>query len=142
MAIKIHNNVAIAQCNAFVDAIDAGAGIAKLNVYGGTQPANPGTAAGSSPLVSFDLPNPAFGAASVVGDGAVAEAEAITEVNAAATGTATWARILDRDGNAVADCTVTNTSGSGDVKLSNTDVVAGVESSVISWTFKQPKGWA
>lgn len=141
MVNKLSDNAALATCNGAVDAIDTGSGTAKLNIYGGTRPANPATAAGSSPLVSFDLPNPCFGNAAMVSSNAKASANAITPVNASAGGTATWARVLDRNGNAYNDVDVTDTSGSGEVKLSSTTVVNGTETSVVSWDITVPRGW-
>lgn len=51
---------------------------------------------------------------------------AVTQDNAAdASGTASWARLFDADGVARADFDVTDTAGSGAVKINTVNIVAG-----------------
>lgn len=142
MAMKFANAPAIAACDAIVDLIDVGTPASTLVIYSGAQPANPGVAIGAQvPLVTFALPDPAFGNAAAVSGGAAASMNAVTSVAAAATGTAAFFRIFDGNGAAIMDGVVSDTSGSGDVKLSSTSIVSGVDISVVSLTFTQPKGW-
>ena len=42
-----------------------------------------------------------------------------------ATGTATWARIVDSAGNAVVDASVTATGGGGDIQINSTAISIG-----------------
>jgi len=142
MALKFANSVAIAACDTIVDAIDAGASVSTMVIYDGTRPANPGVAVGAQvALATLNLPDPCFGNASAVSGGAAASGNAITEVNASASGTATWFRVYDGNGAAHHDGDVSGTGGSGDAKLSNTALVSGVGVSVVSMTYTQPKGW-
>lgn len=142
MTLKFADAVAIAQCNAAVDAIDLGAADGSVEIYNSPRPANPSVAITSqTKLVDFVLPAVAFGAAGAVTGGAQATANAVDGVAAAANGTASWFRIFDGDGNALWDGDVSDTAGSGDMKVSSTTIVSGVEVSIVSWTFTQPKGW-
>lgn len=141
MTMLLSSAVAQSQCDAFVDAIDIGASVSKLRIYTASRPANPSLTATGTLLIEFALPDPCFGSAAIAGSNAVATANAITPINAVASGTAAWARVIDGNGAAVADCDVSASAGSGDVKLSNTSVVVGVESSVVSWTVSLAKGW-
>jgi len=142
MALKFADLAAIAACNAIVDAIDLGAADGSVEIYNGTRPANPSVAVSSqTKLVDFVLPATAFGDAAAVSGGATATANAVDPVNAAAAGTASWFRVFDGDGNAVFDGDVTDTGGAGDMKVSSTTIVSGIEVSIVSFTFTQPKGW-
>lgn len=47
------------------------------------------------------------------------------DTNANATGTATWARILDVSDNNIYDCSVTTLDKDGDIKLASTNIVSG-----------------
>lgn len=122
---------AIAACDAEVDLIDDGAGTAKLQFYTGTQPDNPSVAISDQVLVAeVDLPNPAFGAAADPGGGAeYAEAELnsvpLEDTSANNSGTITWYRILDRDGNALFDGSAGISSGDFNALIDNPVVVAG-----------------
>lgn len=112
----VANSVAITMCNAIVDAIDAGAGTAQLQIYDGTRPAFVDGAV-TNLIVAIPLPAPAFGAA--VDDSPGAKALGLSlPVNANATiptsATATWFRIVDRDLNGVID---------GNVSTSNADLI-------------------
>lgn len=142
MALKFADNAAIAAANAIVDGLDTGAGAGSVEIYDGTRPANPSVAVGAQvKLVDFVLPEPAFGDAVAVTGGARATANDIDPVAAAATGTATWFRAFDGDGNAWFDGDVTDTGGAGDMKVTSTAIQATVEVSIVSFTFTQPKGW-
>lgn len=142
MALKFADAVAIAACNAQVDLIDLGAADGSVEIYNGSRPANPSVAISSqTKLVDFVLPAVAFGNAVAVTGGAQATANAVDAVAAAANGTASWFRVFDGDGAALWDGDVSDTGGSGDMKVSSTTIVASVEVSIVSWTFTQPKGW-
>lgn len=108
--------------------IDAGAGAGLLRIYDGTRAANADTAVGAQVLLAeLTMGDPSFPAAS----GGQITANAITDdTSADNTGTATWFRIVDSNGNAVVDGDV-GTSGS-DLNLSTTSITAGVTVSVTS----------
>lgn len=126
-----------AQCDAVVDLIDAGDGAGTIKIYTGTQPANANTAISDQTLLAtLTFSATAFGAADTSG---VATANAITgDTSADATGTATWARIADGDGNTIFDCDV-GTSGAT-INLNTTSIVQGAAVSISSFTITQPDG--
>lgn len=139
MALKLAAVAAIAAANAVVDLIDAGAA-GNLIIYSGAEPATPETAIGAQvPLVNFELPDPAFGAASDTVNGGAATLNAVTPVDAIATGTATFFRILDGNDVVLLQGTVTDTAGNGDLKVSSTSIVDGIEVTIVSLVYAQPK---
>lgn len=140
MALKLGIATAIAAADAAVDLIDIGAAASRLIIYDGTEPAAPATAITTQvALVTFNLPDPAFGVAVDTTQGGTATANAVSPVAAAASGTATWFRILDGNNVVILQGDVTDTAGSGNLKVSSTSIVSGIEVSVISLTYTQPK---
>jgi hypothetical protein len=99
------------------DAIDAGAGAGLLRIYNGTKPAAGGAA--TTLLAQLTLSDPC----GTVSAGVLTFSAITNDASADATGTATWARFVDSDGNWCADGTV-GTSGA-DVNLNTTSIVAG-----------------
>ena len=140
MALKLAAAAAIAQADALVALIDAAATAGKVVIYDGARPATPDTAVTTqNPLATFEMGDPAFGGAVDTTGGGQATANAIASVNADASGTASWYRVYDGDDNPIWDGDVTDTAGAGDMKVSSTTVVSGIEVSVVSFTFTQPK---
>lgn len=131
---SISNAIAIATCDLQVDEIDTGAGTAALNVYDGTPPANVDTAlSGNTLLAELNLSNPAFGAAADITPGARATANAITDDSSANnTGTPTFYRVFNRNGDAVMQGTAG--VGSGDLNF-GASIVSGQPVSITSWTW-------
>lgn len=141
MSVKISAAAAIAACNTIVALVDGGAAAGTLVIYDGVRPADVGTAITIQvPLVTFTLADPAFAAAVDTAAGGHATAGAVAIVQAADSGTATFFRVFDSDGVAVFDGDVTDTAGNGDLKLSSTAVVAGIDVTVVSLTTTMPKG--
>ncbi len=138
-ATRISNAAAIAACNAIVDLIDAGSGAGKLRIYDGTQPAGPDVAVSDQTLLAeLTLSDPAFGAAADANPGGRATADTITgDTSANATGTASWFRAVDSDGNAVIDGSVGTSDA--DLILVTTSIVAGQPVEVTSWTVTMPE---
>jgi hypothetical protein len=98
------------------------AGPCTLKFYDGAQPAGPATAVTTQVLLGTLTCSDPIGSAAA----GVLTFGAVTQDNAAdATGTATWARLLDADGVARADFDVTNTAGTGAVKINTVNIVAG-----------------
>lgn len=119
--------------NLRLDQITTRAGAsAKLRIYDGTRPATGGTA---TTLLAELTCNATFAPAA---SGGVLTLNAITADSAAdATGTATWARIVQSDGSThVLDCAV-GTSGS-DLNLNAVALVAGAQVSVTSFSITEP----
>lgn len=132
---RLSNAAASAAADAVVDLIDAGAGAGTIKIYDGTIPTNANTAVGSQVLLAtLTFSDPAFGAAA----NGVATADTITSDNSAdATGTASWARIADSNGNTVMDVTV-GTSGE-DINFNTVSFVSGATIAISSLTYTQPR---
>lgn len=111
-----------AAATAVVGLLDAGAAAGKIEIRSGTQPADPQTTATGTVLATVTLSDPAGGAASA---GAVTITDPVS-VTGVAAGTATWARFLDSNNNAVIDMDVTATGGGGAITLSTTTISVGV----------------
>jgi len=135
----ISNAAAIAACDAIVDLLDAGDGAGKLQIYSGSQPANPDVAiTDQTKLAELTLNDPAFGAAADGEPGGVATAESITDDSSAdATGTAAWFRAVDSDGTAIIDGTVGTSDA--DLILDSVSITAGQTVKVNSWTITMPE---
>ena len=103
-------------------ALDAGAAGGAINIYNGTIPATPETAITTQTLLgTLTLADPC-GAVS----GGVLTMGAITQDSSAdASGTASWARLTDSNGNVVMDIDVSNTGGGGTLQLNTVNIVAG-----------------
>lgn len=101
-----------------------------LHIYNGTIPANMGGAIGDTLLATLTL-------TATVGTQAngVITFDAITEDSAAdATGTAGWARVVDRDSAEAAYFTITGTGGGGDIELNVVELTAGGPVAITSGT--------
>lgn len=116
--------------NAMLDAIITQAGAsALLNIYSGTRPATGGALSGNTLLAQMTC-NTTFAPAS---SGGVLTLNSIANATAAATGTATWARLTKSDGTTfVADFGV-GTSGT-EIVMATTSITSGATVSVTSAT--------
>lgn len=140
MALKLGVETALASANAVATVIDGGTAASTLVVYDGTEPADPSVAIDTQvALVTFELADPAFAVAVDDPIGGLIVANPVTPVEAAAAGTATWFRIFDGDGVALLQGSVSEAAGTGDVKISSTSIVSGVEVSVLYLNYYQPK---
>lgn len=128
--VRILAAVRNAMLDAINTAMNAGAGAALIRIYSGTQPANADTAlSGNTLLATLTCTDPAAPAAS----GGVLTFSAITQdASADATGTATFARIVDSTGAVVFDCDV-NTSAATLI-INTTSIVTGGPVSITSFT--------
>lgn len=125
MAINnIATTVRNAMCDAFVDALDAGAGAGLLRVF---------TAAFATLLAQLTFSDPAFGAAS---SGAATASAITSDSSADATGTAAVLRLLDSTPTTVAEGTV-GTSGA-DYNLNTTSITTGDQVSCTSAVITMP----
>jgi hypothetical protein len=103
-----------------------------LDLYNGTVGATPEDVSGGTLLTSIKLPVVAF---SVPLGGAISLAgQWFSTVTT--TGTATWGRFRDNATTTFMTVSVTNTSGSGDIKLATTSLVMDgvVEVTSFAWT--------
>jgi hypothetical protein len=117
--------------NARLDQITSRVGTSGLlRIYDGVQPASPDSAVTTqTKLAELTCNATAFAAAA---SGGVLTANAIANVNAIASGTASWFRLTNSGGTAVIDGTV-GTSAS-DLIIDNTSINSGQQVSVSSLT--------
>lgn len=131
--MPLRKNTAIrnAQVNLLGDMFDAGT----LEIYTGTQPADPNSAASGSLLATIVIPSPAFGAPSV----GVVTKSGTWSVVATGTGTAGYARFISADTLQTMDVVVTNIPGGNDLLINTLDIVIGNTVSVISLSLTTPE---
>lgn len=105
--------------------LSRGSGVARIRIYSGTRPAGGGTA--TTMLVEIALDDPA----GVVASGVLtlASSDLPLIVNS---GVATWARIVNGNGDYSTDCDVSNTSGSAPIQLPDTTLFAGGKTQLVS----------
>ena len=116
--------------NARLDQITSKVGASGLlRIYDGSQPASPDTAITSQTKLAELTCNATFAPSA---SGGVLTANAISNANALASGTAAWFRLCKSDGTAVVDGTV-GTSGT-DLIIDNTSINSGQTVSVTSLT--------
>lgn len=127
--------IAIATKNAMLDVvntrINAGAGPGTIKLYSGTQPATADTAlSGNTLLATLSLTDPAFDAAT--GGTIALDADPDLSATAVGTGTATFARAADSDGNTVFDGSVNTTAA--DFTIASTAITTGQTVTVTTGT--------
>lgn len=134
--VSIPGALALQFCDALADSCDAGGAAGSLRFYSGTPPANVDAAlSGNTLLAQLPLSFPAFGAAGDLNPNARATANAITsDASADATGTCSFARILDSAGTARLQLSVTATGGGGDIELNSLAFTIGETVAVTSLT--------
>ena len=117
------------------DALDGGTGAAIVRIYSGTQPTNADTAlAGNTLLAQLTCSDPSGGSPS---SGTLTLSSITEDSSADATGTATFARVLQSDGTTVIfDCDV-STSGAT-INLNTTSIVSGGPVRITNFTISIP----
>lgn len=136
MTIHIKATVRNSMLAAINTAANAGSSLATIEVRSGTQAANADAADAGTVLATFTCYDPAFETpASGVMD---LDANADLTATAAATGTATWARMKDSDGVVVFDGSVTASGGGGDYIITSTSVVSGQTVTLTVGALTQP----
>lgn len=120
---QAHNNYRLAGTLEF---LNLGTGAAKIQIYGNTRPAFNGDP-GVAPLVEITLTDPA---GSVSGGFLVLE-QAADAMNAQS-GAATWARVVNGNGDTAFDCDVSDNAGAATIKLVDTMLRAGGVTRLIS----------
>jgi len=123
--------------NAIRDRIDGGAGPGTINIRSGTQPASADLAETGTLLASIPFNDPCAPDASG-GVLTMNVSPVLEDSSADNTGTATWARIKDSNGNTIFDCDV-GTSGAT-INLNTVNIVAGGPVRITGFTITQPAG--
>lgn len=136
MAFRLSAAARNAACNGVVDLLDAGT-TPVIEIYTGSQPADPDTAASGTLLARFNMNGTAaFGSASA---GVATLADTPISTTGLAAGTAGYFRMLTQtSGTAVCDGTV-GTSGSN-LNLNTTTISVGVTVEITSGTVTMPQG--
>lgn len=114
------------RLNAVVNFLAIGTENAHVLIYGGVRPAL-GATPGSDLLATIVLVEPI----GEVEDGLLAitpTSEALIETS----GTATWARIVNGDGELAWDCDVSDLNGTGELRLPSTTLYAGGYTRIVS----------
>lgn len=123
---NLSDTSANAEANALAPLLNSGT----IQIYSGTQPANANTAlSGNTLLATLTFGATAFGASAL----GVITANAITSGSAAATGTATFARLFETGGTVVVMDITVATSAAG-LNLNTTSIVTGATVSCTSFT--------
>ena len=127
--MKIRTSLRTALANEMLAAITTGTlGSPKLEIYSGSMPAAIGDAISGTLLAEFTLTN-TFG---TVSDGVITLDPIDPDTDPAATGTAGFGRLLDRDGNEVLYMTVSIVGSGGEIQLSSLDIAPGEPVSISS----------
>lgn len=106
-----------------------------IELFNGTKPADPEATNSATILARVVLPYPTFAAPSL----GVITLNSPVNVLALASGTATWFRMYDRDRNGVLDGSVTDTSGTGDLRINDTQLVINGYFTITEVTFRFEK---
>lgn len=131
MTIALNTTTRNNRLAQITSAIDAGSAGGTIKIYSGARPATGAALSGNTLLSTLTMPKPSAPSPS----GGVLTFNSIpADTNAAATGTAAWARIADSNGNFVMDLSVTATGGGGDIQINNTSITAGQTVAVNSAT--------
>lgn len=136
MAIHVQSDIRNAQLDVINDAANAGAGPAVIELRDGVQPADADDADVGTVLATFTCEDPAF--ATPVGG--VMDLDAAPDLTDTAdnSGTASWARMKNSDGDVIFDGSV-GLSGSGaDYTITSTTVVAGQPVTLTLGALTQP----
>lgn len=134
MTLSLINSIRNTMCDAIVDSLDAGSGAGTIAIRSGTRPTLPTDTATGTLLATVTCADPAFGSAS----SGVATMTDPGSVNAVATGTASWFRAFDSDGNAKFDGSVTATGGGGDLTLGTVSITSGLAVDLTGGTITVP----
>jgi hypothetical protein len=138
MTIKVSNAAAIAAVNALTALLAVG-GDGHLKIYSGSVPADADASLGAAVLLSDHTMNTTdeFPDATDANPGATTSANAITNVNASASGTASFFRLTNAAGTAVLQGSV-GTSGA-DMIVSTVTFVSGQPVQITSVTITHPE---
>lgn len=133
MAVKLALTSRTNLAQSIINAIDAGMAAGSIKIYDGLQPATPNIAITTQNILSEHTLSYPCGTATngILTFGPISE-----DGFANNTGTASWARIFDSTGTAVADASVTQSGGGGDIQMNTVNIVINgpVRFTSLQWT--------
>ena len=107
--------------------LDTGTGNAAVRIYGGVRPATPATVPSSAMLVQVSLTKPC----GTVNAGLLTLTQ-LEDGLISGTGIATWARIVNGNGDTAFDCDCGKGAGAWEVQLADTQLYAGGAARIVS----------
>lgn len=113
------------------DWLDAGAGNARLLIFGNTRPGTPGDAAGASPLVELPLAKPC----GTVASNLLTLIALNTFELAAGSGSPVWGRVLNANNEWGMDCDAGGIGSGKEVIVSETTILTGGKVSLVLAVF-------
>jgi hypothetical protein len=137
MPLKLTVDVRNAMATEIRDALDSGSSAGYIVIYGGTQPSGPHIATTIQPVLSeHTLATPC----GTVDNGILTFDTISDDEYANATGTATWARFFNGDGEAICDASVSVAGGGGDLQMNTVNVIVNGPVRFSSLQFTMPGG--
>jgi len=133
MAIKLSVDVRDALAQTIIDKLDAGSGSGYVHIYSGTQPIATSVGIASQQLLSEHT----LSAVSGVASNGILIFNAISDDNFAnTTGVASWARFFDSDNVVVADASISQVGGGGDLQMNTVNIIINgpVRFTSLQWT--------
>lgn len=127
MTIAITQAHADARLSGTLAHLDTGTGHAAVRIYGGTRPATPAAVPSSAMLVQVSLTKPA----GTVNAGVLTLTE-LEDGLIDETGVATWARVVNGNGDTSFDCDCGQGVGAWEVQLASTQLYAGGAARIVS----------
>jgi hypothetical protein len=118
-----HNDARLAGS---VSYLDTGSSHARIRLYSGTRPSAGGTA--TTLLCELTLPKPC----GTVSAGVLTLGAPAADGQVLNTGIATWARIVNGNGDFAMDCDCSGPGGGGDIVLAQTQLYAGGYAHLVS----------
>lgn len=131
MVITPNDALKTSTANLWLAALQAGTPATTLKFYTGSKPANPGVAPNGTTQKLLGTLTCTSGVGTVAGNALTLD-PITQDPSADDSGTATWARFVDGDGNGVIDVDVSDTTGNGFVKLNTTLIVVNGPISISS----------
>ena len=122
--IVISDDLANARLAAVLNSLDNGTGRARIRIYDGTRPA---FGVAGNVLTDVVLDKPCGVVASRILTLHATDAALVLK-----SGNATWARVINANGDVAFDADVSDQNGIGDIRLSKTTLYEGGEVSVVS----------
>ncbi len=120
---------AAARITSTLTFLNLGTGVARIRLYGGTRRTSVTDAPGSPLLAEVELDDPAGTVT-----GAVLTLDSSADALVLVSGTATWAAVINGNGDSAFDCDVSYAAGTATVKIPSTTLFAGGAARLISAT--------